>query len=295
MRIPAPLRFIAREGFSWWISVKAHRRRHGEARLFLFPRTFSELTVRKKLLDHKAIVQLTADKAAVRAYVSERIGPQYLIPLITITADPGALDFAALPRAFIAKATHGSGMTLIVHDKAALDIPEARATMKRWLAENYFYTCREPGYLRIPPQVIIEELLLVDGAPPPDFKFFVFRGKVRMVQVDSDRFTGHTRDLFDEAWRHLNVRYEFPHAPVAPSRPDNLDEMIRVAERLADGFVSVRVDLYSVNGRIYFGEITHSPGGGLERFDPPEFDRALGSVWKFGSSIPEAFFTLNSA
>jgi TupA-like ATPgrasp len=157
------------------------------------------------------------------------------------------------------------------------------------LAENFYWRYQEWAYKHIRPRVIAEELLVdAESNPPPDYKFFVFHGRVRMIQVDVDRQTFHRRSLFNEHWQKLAVEYVYPDAPLVP-RPEKLPEMVRIAEMLAVDFSLVRIDLYCLRDRIYFGEITHTPERGLGRFKPKEFDAALGRVFATGQSIPPRF------
>lgn len=117
------------------------------------------------------------------------------------------------------------------------------------------------------------------GEVPDDIKFYMFHGNCRLIHVDSNRFQSHTRVLYDQHWNFLPVRSNRKAPGVATEKPPELERMLQIAERLAVGFDFVRVDLYLVNGRIYFGELTHYPVGGMGPFDPVELDFELGSHW----------------
>ncbi|HWS53005.1 MAG TPA: ATP-grasp fold amidoligase family protein [Pyrinomonadaceae bacterium] len=257
---------------------------------FRNPRTFTEHVHAKKLFERDRLFTLTADKYAVRDYVAERVGAERLVPLLAVADDPADLDFDKLPNAFVAKASHGNNANLIVRDKAGLDWAASVKTMRRWVADNWYRYNKEWAYLNIPPRIVVEEFLDDGGRPPVDYKFFVFSGKARLIQVDTGRFSQHRRNLFDEHWRSLAVALRYPRPPAPPPRPALLPEMLAVAERLGKDFTFARVDLYQHRGRVYFGEITHYPGGGSEDFDPLEFDHALGEVWRSGRAIPERFY-----
>jgi hypothetical protein len=136
----------------------------------------------------------------------------------------------------------------------------------------------------VPPRILVEELLGDGGAVPPDYKFYVFHGRVRLVSVELDRFTFHTRNLYTPAWEQLPVEWVYP-AGKDIERPAALAEMIDVAERLGADTDFVRVDLYSVGERVVFGELTNYPDAGYGRFDPPDFDRQLGEWW----TLPERY------
>jgi hypothetical protein len=257
---------------------------------FRNPETFTEHVHAKKLFDHNPLYTLTADKYAVRDHVAERVGAEHLTRLFDAVKDPADIDLDQLPSAFVAKASHGNNATLIVRDKARLDWTESVKMMRRWLGDNWYRYNKEWAYRHITPRVIVEEFLDDDGQPPTDYKFFVFSGKARLIQVDLGRFTRHRRNLFDENWRSLAVTYRYPRPPEPPPKPARLPEMLAIAERLGEGFSFARIDLYQYRGRLLFGEITHYPEGGSAPFDPPEFDRALGEVWRSGQPIPERFY-----
>ena len=139
---------------------------------------------------------------------------------------------------------------------------------------------REWVYGRMPRRVIVEELLTgADGAIPDDYKFFVFHGRCAFVQVDGGRFGRRTQDFFRPDWQHLPLRGGPPRAEPRPVRPACLAEMIEVAERLGVGTDFVRVDLYDVDGRVVFGELTSFPAGGDSPFDPESFDEEFGRPW----------------
>jgi hypothetical protein len=152
---------------------------------------------------------------------------------------------------------------------------------------------KEGAYDHIAPRIVAEKLLLGDDdSTPNDYKFLTFHGKVRLIDVHVDRFGQHAYHLLDEDWRALAVDWGvgYPRSKSPVKRPENLGEMIAIAETLGGDFEFARIDLYDHDGRIYFGEITHYPNGRTEIFDPPAFDRALGDVWGHGAAIPDIFF-----
>ena len=272
------------------VLARMHRWHHGTLRFFFYPSTMSEVINQIKLERHNSLRALTADKVGVREFVAERVGPEYLIPLLQVIERPEDLQLRELPGAFILKAAHGSGMNLIVRDGERSE-EELRALIRGWQQTDFSRSLRERQYEKIPRRVAVEELLLNDeGETPADYKFFTFHGRAKMIQVDSTRFRHHERNLFTPEWRELAVRLTFPRPAKVPDRPETLDEMISVAETLAAPFGFARVDLYQHRGRVYFGEITHTPGGGSEKYDPPEFDRVLGSIWRDGGEIPAEYY-----
>lgn len=264
--------------------------RHGYAPSLRNPKTFNEWLNRKILFDRNPLLTLTTDKLAVRDYVRQRCGESILIPLLDAVDSVEALDFDRLPDKFVLKPTHASGLVEIVKDRALIDKNELLIRLNAWLKLDFYAAHREWQYKNVPRRIIVEEALLdVNDQPPHNCKFYVFHGAVQMIHVDVGRFSTHLRSLFDRNWNLLNVTYRYPCAGDQP-KPLKLDEMIAIAEALGRDFEFARIDLYAHDGRIYFGEITLTPGAGLETFNPQEFDRALGEVLSKGGSIPAHHF-----
>jgi len=266
------------------------------------PRTFRDKVRYKMLRDHRPLLVTFADKAAVRAHVAAVVGEHYLPVAYAIVDDPGALQESALPREFVVKPTHGSGAAIVVSDSAPEHArlpaepdswvyrnvrPEfaARDDIVRisrgWVAQLYGQgPNREWAYGYVPRRVIVEELLAgAGGGIPDDYKFFVFHGKCAFVQVDTGRFGRRTQDFFQPDWRHVPLSGGPPWAVPEPPKPSGLAEMIEVAERLGSDTDFVRVDLYDVDGRIVFGELTSYPAGGDSPFDPESFNDEFGRPW----------------
>ena len=266
------------------------------------PTTFREKVRYKMLRDHRALVVIFADKAAVRDYVTEVVGRQYLPRVYAIIDDAAALRDTSLPDRYVVKPTHGSGAAIVVSERAPLGArlpsepgswvyrhvaPEfaPRAEVVRiargWVAQLYGQgPNREWVYGRVPRRVIVEEMLATaDGSIPDDYKFFVFHGKCAFVQVDTGRFGRRTQDFFQPDWQHVPLSAGPPWANPELAQPDCLGEMITLAERLGADTDFVRVDLYDVDGRIVFGELTSFPAGGDSPFDPESFNEVFGRPW----------------
>jgi len=286
VKVARRLRFLPHPLFA----SAMHALFQGELSTLRRPRTYSQLLAAKNLRPQPPLVHVTADKYAVRRHVAERVGEQYLIPLLQVADDADDLDLDALQGPCVIKGTHGCDMTLLVPDPAALDHDAVRATVRGWLDTDFYRAgWRESPYRGLPRRVVVEEFIGDGRTPPTDYKFFVFHGQPAVVVVDQDRFSGHTSTLLTPDWRELAVTGRFDSAAVLPRRPAGFAEMLEVAQKLGTDFDFVRVDLYDVDGRVYFGELTHNPGGGLVRLQPREFDRALGELWRFGMPLADRF------
>lgn len=284
--------YYRRKYFTWTNAAKRRevmrifRQNHGRDFDFDHPETLNEKISVRKLSDDPRIPML-ADKYAVRDYVKETVGDSYLVPLLFVGKIFTEADFEKLPRRYVIKTTNASGTNILVFDKSQESAKDIVRRVRRMLHIQYGYYGMEPFYNKIPPRVIVEEMLLdVDGNVPLDYKFHCFpnadegRGKM-FIQVDFGRFSVHTRNFYDINWQLEPFCHEvYPPNPVGVKRPEKLDEMLEVARKLAAGWEYVRVDIYYTDGRIYFGEMTFTPGAGTERFDPPESDKIWGDEWK---------------
>ena len=271
-------------------AVRQHYRAHGDCRFFILPRTFNELIQYKKIFSRDPLLSLTSDKYKVRDYVKKKIGEEHLVPLVTVIDNPHLIDFDALPHSFVIKATHGSGFNFFVHDKKKIDQTKLKKTVAAWLEIDFAAYHGEWAYSQIERRLIIEEKLMPPGKIPDDYKFFVFNGRVRLIQLDRGRHANHRQNLYDETWRQLAVEYVSPRSSVPREAPAQLNDMINLAEVLAADFEFARIDLYLVDGKIFFGEITHYPNAGLHGFKPREFDYVLGNLWRSGAPIPDEYY-----
>ena len=259
--------------------LQCYRAEFGTYPNIISPRDFNEYLQQTKLLNRKRFYSQWADKFLARDYVAERIGRQYLNELIWRGDDLRTVDREKLPQSFIIKANNGWDANIIVHDKDSFDWQAAYRTSAQWLEGDHSALYGEWQYRWIPPQLIIERLLVGDdGGSPTDYKFFVFHGKVEFVQVDFGRFSNHTRNLYDRNFGKLDVVHDHPNLDGPVSKPSCFDEMIRLAEMLANNERFVRVDFYDDNGRPIFGELTLHPHAGLFHFEPPSFNDVLGRV-----------------
>lgn len=249
------------------------------------PKTFNEKLQWLKLHDRKTLYTQLADKYLVRQYVAEKIGEEYLIPLISVWNDSNEIDFDTLPEQFVLKCNHNSGLGMyICRDKSRLTEREKRkirSGLRKGLEQNYYATTREWQYLDIPRKILAEQYLTDSNDQLTDYKVHCFHGKPRFVLVCRDRFLkgGLTEDFYSTEWEHLDVRRPgHLNAAELIQKPACLSEMLRLSQTLSDGIPFLRVDFYLVDGRIYFGELTFFPMSGFGRFDPPEWDEQLGAL-----------------
>lgn len=244
------------------------------------PKTFNEKLQWLKLHDHNPKYSLYADKYAVREHIRETIGEEYLIPLLGVYRSASEIDFNALPEQFVLKCNHGASYNIICTDKSKLDFDDARKKLDRWLSMDFYQEKKEYHYRNIEKRIVCEQYMKDDRTDElNDYKLFCIGGKVRMIQVDFDRRTNHRRNLYDTDWNLLDVQISFPRAPELHKEPPAaLREMIAIAERLSVEFPQVRIDLYCINGKVYFGEMTFFSGAGFSKYDPASFERRLGDL-----------------
>ena len=264
-----------------WVAMRVHKTHHGKYPNLIRPRTFNEWIARRKALDRRPILTQFADKYAVRDYVAERVGTRILTQLYCVTRDAAHIPFASLPDRFVVKPTHGSGWVTVVRDKSQLDQEALIGQCRIWLASDYYRLRREWPYKNVVPQILVEEFIDNGGAEPAsDVRFYVFNGKVELIQVDVGRFIGHERAFLDCDWNELPIKMRYPAVAGGVPKPRHLPDMLRIAELLGKGMDFVRVDLYDTERKIYFGEITTTPVCGCGHFEPPSVDVQLGRLWR---------------
>ncbi len=254
-----------------------YRKRFGRFPDLDHPSGFNEKILFKILGDRRAYLTLFADRLRVRDYVRQRT-PSVVLPRLYAWSDSAAsLPFDALPESFVLKANHGSGWLRIVERKDDVDQAALVRLAAKWLASDFTIVGREWAYRDVHRAVYAEELLRDDaGGLPPDFKLYTFDAKVRLIQVDRDRYGRHTQVLYDPQWRPIAGSVAAAQGdPLAP--PAALPRMIEAAQALAAGIDFLRVDLYEIAGSIVFGELTNYPNKGLNRFRPASLDALLGN------------------
>jgi len=255
------------------------------------PKKYNEKILWLKKNFRNELGYIVTDKYKVRDYVKSKVGEKYLIPLIDTYENPDDIDFDKLPNKFVLKPNHCSGGVILCQDKNDLDEKSVKIELEQWLSMNYYYFGREWNYKEIRPRLILCEKYLneSDGKQASDYKVFCFNGDPVMIQFDNDRHNNHKRAFYDAEWNKLpfTVYYEKPDesAPFtvyyekpdeSAPKPKNFEKMLEIAKILSDGFKLCRVDLYNIDGEIYFGEITLHPGGGNKPFRPRKYDEIIG-------------------
>lgn len=245
---------------------------------FKKPKYFGEKIQYLKVYGNMEQYKKYVDKYAVRRFVEKTIGKEYLIPLIKYYENLNDIDYNYLPEQFAIKLNYGSGYNIIVDDKRELDISKTNKTLQKWLKQDYYKIKKEYQYKNIPKKILIEKYIVDKNGELNDYKFFCFNGKVKMFKVDFDRFTSHKCNYYDENCKFLNIHEgNYNNDKDAIVLPNNIKEMIDIAEKISMNFNFVRVDLYDVDGKIYFGELTFTPSGGLNPFKPLDIDLKIAS------------------
>jgi hypothetical protein len=248
------------------------------------PSLFSEKLWSRMLHVRNPILTVVCDKIKVRQYVVDKVGSECLIPLLWSGKDPSDIPFERLPDRFVIKANHGCGYNIIVTSKATLNQLETKRKLSRWLHENFGldkYLGAAWGYKNISPAILIESFITESGQVPTDYKFYCFSGITEVMTMHFNRFKKHETKAFDRKGEPLVFGKEFHQYNQDCQKPQNFDEMLYLAETLAESFDFIRVDLYRINNKIFFGELTPYPAGvsGFHGLNMKILDKPLGEKW----------------
>ncbi|WP_071460919.1 ATP-grasp fold amidoligase family protein [Bacillus massilinigeriensis] len=245
------------------------------------PKKYTEIMQWKKLYSQDYRRTEYSDKILVRNYVKNVIGQEYLIPLIGKWAAFDDIDFDMLPNSFVLKTNHGSGTNIIVKDKNRFDKKTAKILVNGWMKTDFGYSHGfELHYSDITRMIFVEQYIETKGNDLQDYKFLCFDGKAHFCWVDVDRNGDHRRNVYDLNWDLQPWGQVKKNTDNVIPKPENFELMITLAEKLATGFSHVRVDLYNVDGKIYFGEMTFTNGSGYDLIYPRKYDLKLGELWK---------------
>lgn len=246
------------------------------------PKLFSEKLQWYKLNHQDPLMEIVANKYTVREYIQSIGYGGLLNELYGVYSKVRDIDFDALPNQFVLKGTHGSGFNIIVKDKSSLNRRQAKMLMSSWMKQHIAWSGREWVYKNMPRHIIAEKYLEDETGELRDYKFYCFNGKPTFMQLEVGRGTEHnTRNFYNMNWELMPFGKELPHNPDLQIEPPSMfEEMKKIATDLCKPFQYVRVDLYQVGGKIYFGELTFFPAGGAPDFVPSKYDSIVGDMWK---------------
>ncbi len=244
------------------------------------PQTFNEKIQWMKLYDSTPLKTRLADKYLVRDWVKEKIGDEYLIPLLGVWDKFDDIDFDKLPDKFVLKANHGCAWNIIVTDKNKFDKEDAKQKFSLWLNKNFAYCFGlELHYKSIKPLIIAEEYIENDNQDLYDYKIWCFDGKAKYIQFLSERKEGLKMVFYDTEWNKQDFVYSYPRNEKDIEKPKNLELLLTLAEKLAQGFSHVRVDFYILNdGSIKFGEMTFTSMSGACKWVPNDTNKVMGDL-----------------
>lgn len=252
------------------LAIKEYKQVFGHAPNLNHPENLIEKIIWMQFNCDTSLWTQCADKYRVREFVEQRGLGDILCKLYGVWKDANDIDFETLPNKFVLKTNNSCGQIIIVKDKAKLDFEAARKQLNNWMSEGYGFSNAQMHYTRIKPRIIAEELLEVpEGQCLNDYKIWSFNGSSECILVCSDRIPGkgiYELSMYDTNWNNISS-YALNHNSMhfngnEVSMPDNLSCMIEIAQKLSVGFPEVRVDLYNINGRIIFGELTFTTGYG---------------------------------
>jgi len=227
---------------------------------------------------HEEYTELV-DKLKVRKYITEKLSAEYLFPLLGEWDSFDEIDFDSLPESFVLKCNHDSGSVKIIKDKGKADKKALRKFFNGRLSMNSYNFGREYPYKNVKPKIFAEKLMKSsDGKGIRDYKFFCFDGEPKLMFVASDRENDVRFDFFDMSFNHLDIYNIHQNAETVPEKPKNFERMKDLCRVLTKGMKTVRLDLYEIDAKVYFGEFTFFHGGGFYEFFPEEWNKKLGDL-----------------
>lgn len=245
------------------------------------PQTFNQKLQCLKLRDRNPTFTQMVDKLAAKDYAAQYIGEEHIIPTLGVWEHVEDIDFNMLPKQFVLKCTHDSGGLVICKDKAQFDVDKARRKLKKSLRRNFYKYGREWPYKDVPRRIIAEKYMSDNEADKEnltDYKIFCFDGEPEFVMTVRDRRTSKTMHRwYTKGWELTDLDLDGRgEKKIAESRPAQLEEMLEYARVLSKGLKHLRVDMYVIEGKVYFGELTFYHMSGTEAFYPKSWDMELG-------------------
>ena len=243
------------------------------------PKTFNEKLQWLKLYNRKPEYTTMVDKYAAKKYVADIIGEEHIIPTLGVWEKFEDIDFDILPNQFVLKCTHGSGDVVICKNKAEFDRENAKKKLTKALKTNYYKISREWPYKNVPRRIIAEKYMQTNthSGGINDYKFFCFDGEPKIMFIATDRSVDVRFDFFDMDFNHLDIENIHPQSGRDIFRPKMFEEMKQIAAKISEGIKFVRIDLYEIKEKIYFGEYTFFHGGGFWHFKPEKWEYRLGN------------------
>ena len=244
------------------------------------PSLFTEKVQFRKLYDRNPLYPALVDKYAAKAFIAERAGSEYVIETYWVGRDLEKIEWDQIPLPAVVKPTHGSGDGVFLHSRSDVDKLLRNNPAPYWMAQRHDRINREWAYRQLVPQVIIERMLGENGSALDDYRFFVFSGKVALIELRLRRDGIGYECYYTPDWKKMGLcsNYYSPYLRERP-RPAQLEEMLEVARRIAGDIDFMRVDLYLEGGNVYVGELTLYPGGGFHGSVPDLIDKSLGNLW----------------
>ncbi len=224
-----------------------------------------------------------ADKYEAKAIVELLAGKKYVVPCYGVWDTPDEIELDKLPNEFVLKCTHDCSSVIICRDKASFDLENAKEILQKGLNSNYYDGLREWPYKNIKPR-IIADMFLDDGREGElqDYKFWCFNGEPKIMYFTNKGKTGDCYENFYDMDFNplLNINHGFPRRIPEYEKPAEFEEMKEVAKKLSEGMVFVRIDLFDIHGKIYFGEFTFYDWGGGHPFNPRSTDYQIGELMR---------------
>ncbi|MBD2781295.1 ATP-grasp fold amidoligase family protein [Xenorhabdus szentirmaii] len=257
------------------------------------PKTFNEKINYRILKDKNPLYTKLADKIQVREYIKEKIGEQYLIPILGIYDSPKEINYEKLPEKFVLKCNHDSGSVIICQDKNNFNFKKAKNKLKFHLKNNMYVRTREWHYKNIIPKILCEKYLDIyyeeNKKPiPEDYRLHCFHGKVEFIELQFNKFEGDKFiNIYDKNWNIQPFKMSFENSNFIVDKPNEISKMIELAEVLCNNFDYCRIDFFVTKSQIFFAEITFTPCNGLDLITPEEWDYKIGNKWNLNIEYNE--------
>lgn len=251
------------------------------------PKTFNEKLQWLKLYNRKPEYTKMVDKYEAKKIAERILGKEYVIPTLGVWDRFEDIDFSTLPDRFVLKTTNGGGGggVVICRDKKNLDNASAAERLNTSLKTSIYKRLKEWPYKNVNPRILAEKFMVDESGELRDYKFYCFNGEPKVFLVASERFSGHSTyfDYFDMDGNHLPFTQGGENNPILPKLPSTFEEMRQIAQELSQGIPHIRIDLYSVDDKVYFGEFTFFDSSGYEKFTPNKWDLIFGEWLKLPS------------